>query len=213
MIISESEQGSTEWMAERAGVATASNFSSIFTSTGKKSASAKAYMTSLLAEWITGEKTTTKASEWMLRGIEMEAEAKLVYEIITGHSVTEVGLCYKDKDRLIGASPDGLIAFDEMPVGQDYKFGLEIKCPMPANHVAYILGKKLPTAYVQQVQGSMYITGLEQWDFMSYHPDIKPFLITVDRDEKLMNAIAPIIDDFLGDMVKKRELLAELIAE
>jgi exodeoxyribonuclease (lambda-induced) len=211
MIISESEQGSTEWMAERAGVATASNFSSIFTSAGKKSTSAKGYMNSLLAEWLTGEKTSIKPSEWMLRGVEMEAEAKLAYEIITGHAVTEVGLCYQNKDRSIGASPDGLIAYDEMEENKDFEFGLEIKCPMASNHVAYILGKKIPTSYIQQVQGSMFVTGLDRWDFMSYHPDIKPFIITVERDEKLMTAIKPIMDDFIGEMLVKRETLFSLV--
>jgi predicted phage-related endonuclease len=206
MHISENAQGTDEWMVERTGIVTGSNFNSIFTSAGKKSASAEGYRNQLLAEWVTGTKTSIKATEWMQRGVELEPRAKLAYEIITGHSVTEVGLCRDSKDSLIGVSPDGLV--EDMNA---YSHGLEIKCPMPANHIKYISDRKLPTTYVQQVQGSMLITGIDKWDFMSYHPAMPHFLITVEKDQKYHNLIKPILDDFIGEMLKKREFLSDFI--
>lgn len=212
MIITEFEQGTPEWMTERVGVPTASNFDKIFTSKGAKSAQSKTYMNTLLGEWATDEKVSVKQTEWMERGIEMEEEARTAYEYITGHTVTEVGLCFQNKDRLIGASPDGLIRYDEMEEGKDFEFGLEIKCPAPGTHISYLLGNKVPTTYVQQVQGSMWVTGLEQWDFMSYFPGIKPLIITVDRDPKLMTAIDEIMAEFIDEMLSKRKQLTDLLA-
>ena len=138
MIISEFEQGTDEWMAERTGIPTASNFSKIFTTQLKPSSTSKTYMNTLLAEWMTGEKEQIKQSEWMERGIELEAEARAAYKFVNDAEVMEVGLCFKDDKMLAGASPDGLVGPDGI---------LEIKCPKSSTHVGYILDGKLPSTY------------------------------------------------------------------
>jgi putative phage-type endonuclease len=196
------DQGTPEWFAARVGIPSASNFDKIFTSKGAKSAQSKAFMNTLLAEFITGEKASVKQTEWMERGIELEADARTAYEFITDESVEETGIVYADELRLVSCSPDGLMQTK----------GLEIKCPSPGVHIGYLIDQKLPTTYVQQVQGSMYVTGLLQWDFMSYHPDMKPVIITVDRDEKLITAIDEIMQDFIEAMLEKREQLEYLCA-
>ena len=196
------EQGTPEWFAARVGIPSASNFDKIFTSKGAKSAQSKAFMNTLLAEYITGEKASLKQTEWMERGIELEADARTAYEFITDESVEETGIVYADELRLISCSPDGLMATK----------GLEIKCPAPGTHIGYLIDQKLPATYVQQVQGSMYVTGLLQWDFMSFHPDMKPVIITVERDDKLISAIDEIMQEFIEAMLSKREQLEYLIA-
>lgn len=200
--ITDVEQGQPEWFALRAGIPTASNFDKIFTSKGDKSKSANGYMNTLLAEWMTGAKDSIKQSEWMARGIELEPDARNAYEFIKDCDVEQVGIVFRDKSRLVSCSPDGLM--------EDK--GLEIKCPAPGTHVGYLMDQKLPTAYIPQVQGSMWVTGLDSWDFMSYHPDMKPVIITVERDNKLMTAIDGIMSDFLESMIEKRAKLTELAA-
>jgi len=74
--------------------------------------------------------------------------------------------------------------------------GLEIKCPMLKTHLKYFLDKKLPTEYFCQVQGSMYITGFDTWDFMSYFPGLKPFIITVERNEGFISKLDEALDEF-----------------
>ena len=54
--------------------------------------------------------------------------------------------------------------------------------------IAYKRSGKLPAAYVQQVQGSMLVTGRSSWWFYAYHPDMKPFVLHVERDDKLLAA-------------------------
>ena len=52
------EQRTPEWFAARVGIPSASNFDKIFTSKGAKSTQSKAFMNTLLAEFITGEKAS-----------------------------------------------------------------------------------------------------------------------------------------------------------
>lgn len=202
MIKVDCEQMSDEWFQLRAGIPTASSFDKIFTTAGKPSAQAGAYMNTLLAEWLTGEKQSIKQSDWMARGIELEDEARSAYEFITDQEVETVGLVFKDDDRLVSCSPDGLCG-DK---------GVEIKCPAPGTHVGYLLGAKLPTAYVQQVQGSMWLTGLKSWDFVSYHPSMPPVIINVKRNEKLIESIDSVMAEFLTNMLSKRQELERVAA-
>ena len=202
MIKLDVEQGSDEWFAARCGIPTASNFDKIITATGKKSSQAEGYMNTLLAESVTSEKSSIKQTDWMLRGIEMEPEARETYEFITDSKVDQTGLVFRDESKNVACSPDGLLP----------DRGLEIKCPAPGTHIGYLLGGKTPTTYIPQLQGSMWVTGFDTWDFLSYHPDIKPMIITVRRDEKFHNALDEIMGAFLDTLNEKRELLAQKLA-
>jgi len=175
MIVLDCKQLGPEWFAARAGVPSASNFDKIVTTKGEPSAQAKNYMYQLAGERLTGAKTETHQSAAMQRGIELEAEARSLYELMTDETVQTVGICYPNEDKKYSCSPDGL-------VGEDG--GTEIKCPLIHTHVGYLLDGKLPTAYFQQVHGSMLVAGRKWWDFMSYYPGIKPFIIRVQRDEQ-----------------------------
>jgi hypothetical protein len=148
-------------------------YAKIITTQGKWSTQADSYINQLVAEKLTGETTPFYQNEHMIRGTELEPDARQLYEFITGSEVQQVGFCLHDTLEA-GASPDGLIGEDG---------GLEIKCPAPATHVEYLRGDKLPSKYKQQVMGCLWITGREWWDFMSYHPNMKPLIVRVERDE------------------------------
>lgn len=167
------EQGSDEWISARLGIPSASMYGKIITTQGKWSTQADTYINQLVAEKLTGEQTPFYQNEHMARGTELEPDARKMYEFIKDVEVQEVGFCLHDTLEA-GASPDGLIGEDG---------GLEIKCPAPATHVEYLRGGKLPSKYKQQVMGCLWITGREWWDFMSYHPSMKPLIVRVERDE------------------------------
>lgn len=175
-------QGTDEWLQARLGVVTASNFSKVFTTTGKLSTSREGLINQLIAENLTNQPTDFFKSEAMARGNELEPQARSMFELMMDVDVQEVGLI-KMQDYEIGCSPDGL--FDDT--------GIEIKCPLPATHCAYLRAEKLPTTYVQQVQGTMFVLGLERYWFMSFHPDMKPLIIEVKRDEKLLKLAEPLL--------------------
>ena len=104
----------------------------------------------------------------MQRGIELEAEAREMFEIAYRRKVTGVG--FWEMDDLIGCSPDGLFDYG----GGVYGGGVEIKCPSRKIHERYLSeGRKAwQGSYWWQVVGSMWATGRDYWYFVSYHPDL-----------------------------------------
>jgi hypothetical protein len=202
VIIHDFEQYTPEWYAVRLGIPTASGFDSIFTATGKESTSADTYMHKLLAEWLTGKAEEGYTNAHMERGKELEAEARSYYEFATDAAVRQVGFISTD-DGLCGCSPDGMT-----------EGGLEIKCPSPGVHVQYLLTvtDDCPAKYRPQVQGSMMVTGAAWWDFLSYHPDMQPVLVRVNRDEEYIKAMRQAMGKFIAKMLAKREQLNQLRA-
>jgi len=179
MRIDQNEQGSPEWLAARLGIPSASMFAKLVTTKGIWSASADAYINQLVAERLTGEREEVFQSHHMLRGTELEPDARDLYSLMSDAEVTEVGFCLHDT-LSAGCSPDGLIGEEG---------GLEIKAPAPATHVEYLRGGVLPSKYKQQVMGCLWITGREWWDFVSYHPTMKPLIVRVERDEEYIAAL------------------------
>ena len=189
-------QGSEQWHLAKCGIPSASNFDKIITTDGKRSKSAEKYLYQLAGEKIIGKPEESYQNNDMLRGQEMEAEARQLYELTTEETVTQVGFCI---DNGYGCSPDGLVGKDGL---------LEIKCPKLSTHVSYLLANKLPTEYYQQVQGQLLVTGRKWVDFVSYFPAIKPFIIRVVPDKEFQKALRVELELFceeLTEVVKKLE--------
>lgn len=202
MKILDMEQRSDEWHRVRGVIPTASKFDKIITPTGKAGSPA-IYMNELLANWLAGGKADSEdgfQSEWMLRGVETEDEAIAWYEMSV-NEVERVGFCLRD-DEQAGCSPDALLL--------NYERGLELKCPKASTHVQYLLDQKLPTKYIPQVQGSMWVTGFDSWDFLSYHPDLEPLLIHVERDNNYLAALQLAIVGFNNKLQTKKMQLIEM---
>lgn len=194
-IFDELIQGTDEWKALRCGIPSASNFDQIITTKGEPSKSRTKYLYKLAGERITGTSEETFQSAAMLRGTEMEAEARAFYEIVKDTEVKQIGFCLADG---YGCSPDGLIGEDG---------GLEIKVPNVATHVGYLLDGKLPTDYFCQVQGSLLVTQRKWWDFMSYaSPLMKPLIIRVMPDKEFHKKLEVELRTFcidLEEIIKK----------
>ena len=197
MIIENFPQLSEEWFAARTGIPSASKFDKIVTTRGAKSKQSEKYMFQLAGERIIGKKEESYQNSAMARGIELEPQARQYYEMIHDVDVQEVGLVYKDERKLFSCSPDGLME----------EGGLEIKCPSLAVHVEYLLNNVLPTAYYQQVQGSLYVTGLKWWDFVSYYPGMKPFTVRVRPDLEFQQKLAIELEVFCAGLGR---VMAEL---
>jgi predicted phage-related endonuclease len=186
MIVLNCVQRSPEWYAARLGVPSASNFDKIVTSKGECSKQWRKYLYQLAGEKACGIAEESYQSAAMTRGAEMEAEAKMFYELSTSQTVQEVGFCLSDCGRY-GASPDGLVGEDGL---------IEIKCPTLSVHVEYLLGKKIPTDYVQQTQGQLLVTGREWIDFISYYPGVRPLIVRVRRDEDFIKSLESALVNF-----------------
>ena len=192
MWISEHEQGTEEWKMERLGIATASRFGDIMTM-AKFLPAKNMYLFELVAEAISGEMVDWGSSEHTERGTEMEPEAVAFYELVKDVNVTAVGLCKPTEDSRYGFSPDGLIDDDG---------GLEVKCPSLKYHAKYLVDGVVPSAYKPQVYGSLYGSGRDYWDFISYHPQAKPLIVRTTKDDpayiKWRDAFDPVLAGFIA---------------
>lgn len=199
MLIVDIPQGSDEWLTERAGNVSASNFHKIVTGSGKATTgkTRETYLYKLAAERITGKYEATFKNDAMERGNLLEDEARSLFEERHGLFVAQVGLIYLDEARQISASPDGLILDNS---------GVEIKCPLSSTHIRYLDRDELPSIYKQQVQGCMWVAQRETWHFMSYHPDMMPFVKQVHRDDEYIKKLSDAVLDFnnqLNELVEK----------
>lgn len=196
MIIDSSPQGSPEWLQARCGVLTASEFSKLITPTGKPTTgkTRQDYLLEIANERLTGVPAGESfVSSWMERGTELEPDARAFYEFLTSNTVTQAGLIYRDEEKRVGASVDGLINDDG---------NQEIKCPKLSTHLRYILDGELPREYKPQVQGQLLVTGRRYCDFISYHPGAyrQGFIITVQRDEEFIEQLSDELDRALAEI-------------
>lgn len=170
-------QNSPEWYAAKHGIPSSSNFHKVVTIDGKPSKQRAKYLCQLAGEIITGVSGEAYQSKDMLRGKEIETEARELYQMLIGKAVKEVGFCLA---MGYGCSPDGLVGDKGL---------VEIKCPIMATQVGYLLANTLPTDYFQQLQGQMLVTSRAWVDFFSYYPGLKPLFIRVKRDKNFLKLL------------------------
>jgi len=204
MIIESYAQKTEEWFRAHLGIPTASQFYRILTPTGELSKQAEVYMYELLAEYATARHEDGYKGAWMEQGIEREADARSYYEFLTDSEVEQVGFIYKDEQRMIGCSPDGLV----LPDG-----GVEFKCPKASTHVKTLMYGTIDIKYVPQVQGSLYITGLDWWDWVSYHPEMPSTRIRVLPDTVYQRKLDAVMNAFIETLLKKREEMKWILPE
>ena len=140
----------------------------------------------------------------------LEPYAREFYERKTGYTVTEVGFVEHDSTGF-GCSPDGLCLFD-----QGMPHGIEIKCPTPETHAAWLLAGTLPECHKLQVHACLAVTGLDRWDFLSYCPGDAPLLLTVERDEftdRLESGLKTLVAEKAKIKARLRDLTKEWLAE
>lgn len=180
MIINTSEQGSPEWLQERAGVVTASMFKVArerLKKTGELTDAAKSYAFRVALESLSGQPLDEGFETWaMRRGKELEPEGRAMYELKTGNLVTPAGFVTTDC-RTYGASADGFIGDDG---------GLEIKCLVSSDSIRKALFDSTITEWYDQIQGGMWITDRGWWDFVVYCPQLATIgkELTVQRIER-----------------------------
>ena len=187
MITIECPQGEKQWFIERLGKPSSSRFGEILTPTGLPSKQAKKYMMELSGERLIGYKPQSYQNINMLRGSEMENEARQFYEMINNVEVRQIGCCFPDERRLWVSSPDGLVGDDGL---------IEIKCPTLPVAVEYLLAHKIPTKYIPQCQGQLLVTGRKWVDFLSYYPGLPPLILKVERNDKFCAALKVELESF-----------------
>ena len=179
-------QGSPEWFACRAGIPTASKFSTVMAKGEGKTRSE--YMRKLAGEIITGEPTEQFSNVHTDRGNAMEDEARETYAFINEAEITRVGFI---RNGSKGASPDSLVGTNG---------GLEIKTALPHIQIDRLERDRLPPEHKAQVQGNLWISEREWWDFVSYWPKLPVLQVRVYRDEEYIKTMSDEIDRFNDEL-------------
>ncbi|MGC4017520.1 MAG: YqaJ viral recombinase family protein [Luteolibacter sp.] len=192
-------QQSEEWFRIRAGRPTASNFDKIITATGKYSSQWDAFAISLTAETVCRDPWEWTGNRHTDRGNEYEPAAREAFAAHLGMPVCQVGFVTR-ADGIVGCSPDAFVlGADDLPVA-----GAEIKCPGRDKHAQHLVANALPAEHLQQVHGSMAVTGLDTWHFVSYFPGLPLLVVKVTRDGYTAK-VADALDRFLIYYDKRRK--------
>jgi hypothetical protein len=190
VIVHTAPQGSELWFKARAGVLTASMFKTARTKlkNGDWSSVARDYAVKTAVERISGFPMDEGFETWaMRRGRELEPEARDQLSHHIGMDIEECGFVTTDCARF-GASADGLIGDTQ---------GVEIKCVVSPERIRSALLDNDVSAYLDQIQGGMWITGRNVWHLAIYAPILsgvnKALTVwSVARDE---DYIAALVDD------------------
>jgi hypothetical protein len=197
------KQLSEEWFAAKSGLPSASNAGKILTPGGKLSTQSEKYLNELLAERAGYGDNGTEPTEWMLRGIELELEARALFELETGINAYTVG-GVTNMEQTAWCSPDALLGYESTTCDVAVPAGLEIKCPKASTHFAYLRDGGMPSFYAPQIHMSMAISGIPKWYFMSYFPGLDPLIILVERNEHTEKVKAA-LDDFCKRLAEESE--------
>lgn len=180
------EQGTDEWFECRKGLPTASKFATVMAKGEGKTRSE--YMRKLAGEILTGELAEQFSNVHTDRGNAMEDEARQTYAFVENVEIERVGFIRNGKK---GASPDSLIGKNG---------GLEIKTALPHIQIDRLERDRLPPEHKAQVQGNLWISEREWWDFVSYWPKLPVLTVRVYRDEEYIKQMADEIDRFNDEL-------------
>lgn len=201
-IHTEFQQSSLEWLTARAGVVTASEMDNLLTPEFKirKGEMPRTYLYKKLAEKWRGGAIPGAMSLEMEFGNILEQECIPAFEFETGEQVARVALITSD-DGSVGCSPDGVLGG---------VVGFEAKCPRVETHLKYLMEGTVPKDYLVQVHASLYVTGWQEWRFVSYSRGCPLLIRTVMRDEKIIAAIHAAVEPFLAMLETKMQRLEEM---
>lgn len=180
MLIVDIEQNGEEWEKIRLGAITSSCFSQIIDSEGNRSASRQKYMDKLASEIITGERAAAYSNKAMEQGHEREQENIDLYQFRNNAEITKVGFCWKDENKLYGASPDALVNDDGL---------MEAKNSNGAQQISRIRDGWTASEHHRQVMGQMLVTGRKWCDVVSYCRGMKTVTVRFERDEVFLKKL------------------------
>lgn len=180
-------QGDEQWFKDKAGKFSGSRFGALMSKTksGAPTAGRQNLIIKLAIERLIGACVETYSNENMAAGIEGEPELIQAYEDDQLVVVESVDFIQHPTLAFVGCSPDGFIGSDG---GLEGKFRAA-----EALHYDVLKRGFIQAGYRWQIQGSLWVTGREWWDYVSYHPifpdPFKLAIVRVERNEKAIKEL------------------------
>lgn len=191
------QQGSAEWLHQRAGKVTSSRVKDVmsFLKNGQPSQKRKDYMIELVCERLTGFAADHYVSPAMEYGSVQEPIARTEYELRTGLDVSLVGLVIHPRIPLFAASPDGRIGDDGL---------VEFKAPETWTHIEWMLAGVVPPEHEWQMFAQMACEGRAWNEFCSFDGRLSSrhqlFIKRLQRDEQRIKDIEDGVVAFLAEV-------------
>lgn len=162
------------------------------------------YMSELICERLTGQAADKFTNDAMRWGTEQEPAARLMYEMMTGQDVVQVGAIAHPTIADTLASPDGLVGTDGM---------IEIKAPSTSVHIETLLSGVIDGRHIKQTQWQMACSGRSHVDFVSFDPrmpaSMQLWIKRIERDDKLISELEEQVQEFLHELDAKVKALRE----
>lgn len=176
------EQGTEDWLNARRGLITSSDLSLIMTPTLKiaNNERTRAHAYELAAQRLSGYTEPSYVGDNMLRGWADEIKARDRYSAEIAPVVEVGGMCRDFGGFKLWASPDGLIGDDE---------GLEVKSRIQKHHLETVTSNEVPQEHVLQVQANLLVSGRKVWNYVSYCGGWPMWIIRVEPDPVVQQAI------------------------
>jgi len=187
------EQKSWSWFIARAGKVTGSELKNLITDKLQlrkwSSEMPNSYLHRKVAERWRGEALQSFAGNQQTdQGSMYEEQARNYFSSLLEADIEQVGGIESDTEKL-WCSPDGIIG---------ESVGLEIKCPNADTHVGWLLAGGVPEEHVLQVHFGIYVSGWQEWQFLSYVKDFPHLAVKVEPDDAIITLIFDAISEF-GD--------------
>ena len=193
MIIHNFQQGTQEWLKCRLGKFGGTDAQAVQTN-GK---GLETLCFQKVADLMIGKPQETYTNTDMERGKELEASARLLYELKTGNQVLEVGYC--ELDEFTGCSPDGLVTDDGL---------IEIKCPSDRVFIEYLYSGKVDKKYYWQMQMQMFVTNRKWCDYVLYNENLDR--IEIERIERNEKDIEKLKEGLKTGITKIKEIMEKI---
>jgi hypothetical protein len=193
-------QRSPEWAALRAGLVTGSCAPAILAVRKKGTGELKVRADlrhQLVCERLTGRPSPRafRESAAMTHGTDTEPDAVAAYEAATGLPVLRVGFV-RHNVLQAGCSPDGYVG--------NWQGVIEAKCPDSTTHLGYLQADVIPDEYFGQLLHTMWLTGAEWGDFVSFDPrfdgPLQLFVKRLRREDCDMPAYELALSLFLSEV-------------
>lgn len=127
---------------------------------------------------------TKEINHAMVRGTEMEEQARHAYQLETGIMVCPM-VAEDDVHPFISASFDG--------ISSDFKRAVEIKCGRSSHKLAR--ASQIPIYYRAQLQQQMYVANLQEIHYWSFDGE-EGILLTLTRDDQFIRELIDKSIDF-----------------
>lgn len=160
-------QGTDEWLADRMGLITGSNFKKTRDrlKNGDFSKKATLYARDVAREAFGGKAEKVFQNGPMKFGNEQEPLCRMAYETTTGYMVREVGFA-KVEGGVYGLSPDGL-------VDEDGRGAIEIKTMVGSDNLFQTVIEEDFSEYMDQCLGYLLFLDIDWVDLILWTPDLE----------------------------------------